>query len=97
MASWLVADGAAPTAGVQLGTCLAVRTLTAGRNAGEAGTLQEGGEGEAEALDIYASSFSKSPDFYEFLRTLETYEKVIDKKTTLVLPGDSKLFKNLTE
>ena len=55
------------------------------------------GEGEAEALDIYASSFSKSPDFYEFLRTLETYEKVIDKKTTLVLPGDSKLFKDLTE
>ena len=55
------------------------------------------GEGEAEALDIYASSFSKSPDFYEFLRTLETYEKVIDKKTTLVLPGHSKLFKDLTE
>jgi len=55
------------------------------------------GDGEAEALDIYALSFSKSPDFYEFLRTLETYEKVIDKKTTLVLPGDSRLFKNLTE
>jgi hypothetical protein len=28
---------------------------------------------------------------------LETYEKVIDKKTTLVLPGDSKLFKELTQ
>ena len=55
------------------------------------------GEGEAEALDIYAKSFSKDPDFYEFLRTLETYEKVIDKKTTLVLPGDSKLFKALTQ
>ena len=55
------------------------------------------GDGEAKALDIYALSFSKSPDFYEFLRTLETYEKVIDKKTTLVLPGDSRLFKNLTE
>ena len=55
------------------------------------------GEGEAEALDIYASSFSKDPEFYEFLRTLETYEKVIDKKTTLVLPGDSKLFKALTQ
>ena len=36
------------------------------------------GLGEAKALDIYASSFSKSPDFYEFIRTLETYEKVID-------------------
>ena len=55
------------------------------------------GEGEAKALDIYASSFSKDPDFYEFLRTLETYEKIIDKKTTLVLPGDSKLFKKLTQ
>ena len=55
------------------------------------------GEGEAKALDIYASSYSKDSDFYEFTRTLETYEKVIDKKTTLVLPGDSKLFKGLTQ
>jgi len=55
------------------------------------------GEGEAKALDIYASSFSKDPKFYEFVRTLETYEKIIDKKTTLVLPGDSKLFKELTQ
>ena len=55
------------------------------------------GEGEARALDIYASSFSKDPKFYEFVRTLETYEKIIDKKTTLVFPGDSKLFKELTQ
>ena len=55
------------------------------------------GEGEAKALDIYAASYSKDSDCYEFTRTLETYEKVIDKKTTLVLPGDSKLFKGLTQ
>jgi len=55
------------------------------------------GEGEAKALDIYAVSFSKDPSFFEFLRTLETYEKVIDKKTTLVLPSDSKLFKVLIQ
>ena len=55
------------------------------------------GEGEAKALDIYASSFSKDPKFYEFIRTLETFEKVIDDKTTLVLPGDSKLFKSLVQ
>jgi len=55
------------------------------------------GEGEAKALDIYAISFSKDPKFYEFIRTLETFEKVIDDKTTLVLPGDSKLFKELTQ
>ena len=55
------------------------------------------GEGEAKALDIYATSFSKDPKFYEFIRTLETFEKVIDDKTTLVLPGDSKLFKELIQ
>ncbi len=55
------------------------------------------GEGEARALDIYATSFSKDPAFYEFQKTLETYEKIIDKKTTLVLPADSKLFKDLAE
>ena len=55
------------------------------------------GEGEAKALDIYATSFSKDPSFYEFQKTLETYEKIIDQKTTLVLPADSKLFKNLAQ
>jgi len=43
-------------------------------------------------LEIYAKAFSADPDFYEFLRTLETYKKVLDKKTTLVLPSSSKLF-----
>lgn len=55
------------------------------------------GEGEARALEIYANAFSKDADFYEFMRTLETYKKVIDGKTTLVLPADSKLFKTLNE
>ncbi|SVD37463.1 uncharacterized protein METZ01_LOCUS390317, partial [marine metagenome] len=35
------------------------------------------------------------PDFYEFVRTLETYKKIIDGETTLVLPVDSDLFKLL--
>ena len=55
------------------------------------------GEGEAKALEIYANAFNKDPEFYEFMRTLEAYKKVIDKKTTLVLPADSKLFKTLNE
>ena len=55
------------------------------------------GIGEAQALEIYAKTFNKDVDFYEFLRTLETYKKVIDDKTTLVLPADSKLFKMLYE
>ncbi|HJL74092.1 MAG TPA: protease modulator HflC [Candidatus Marinimicrobia bacterium] len=55
------------------------------------------GIGEARALEIYANAFSKDTDFYEFMRTLEAYKKIIDGKTTLVLPADSKLFKTLNE
>jgi len=55
------------------------------------------GEGEAKAVDIYARAFSKDPDFYEFYRTLETYKIILDKKTTLVLPINSKLFDILNQ
>jgi len=54
------------------------------------------GEGDAEAVAIYAEAYSADPHFYEFVRTLETYKKALDDKTTLVLPLDSKIFKLLT-
>ncbi len=55
------------------------------------------GEGEAQALQIYADAYNRDPDFYEFMRTLDAYKKVIDDQTTLVLPADSKLFKIMNE
>jgi membrane protease subunit HflC len=55
------------------------------------------GEGEATALGIYAKAYSADPEFYEFLKTLETYKSVIDSSTTLVLPADSKLFELLVK
>ena len=53
------------------------------------------GEGDAEAIKIYAQAFQKNPQFYEFIRTLEAYEKFINDKTTIVLPGNSDLLKYL--
>lgn len=53
------------------------------------------GEGEAEAIKIYARAFGKDPDFYQFLRTLESYDKIINKGTTLILPSNSELLKFL--
>ena len=55
------------------------------------------GEGDAIAVDVYAKSYSADTKFYEFLRTLDTYKKIIDDKTTLVLPSNSGLFKLLLE
>jgi len=55
------------------------------------------GEGDAKAVEVYADAYSADPKFYEFVRTLDAYKKVIDDKTTLVLPSDSRLFKLLMD
>ena len=47
------------------------------------------GEGEADAARTYAEAYGDHEDFYAFLRTLESYEKILNGNTTLVLPADS--------
>jgi membrane protease subunit HflC len=54
------------------------------------------GEGDAEATRIYGQAYSKNPQFYKLLRTLESYKKVLDDKTTIILSSDSELLKVLT-
>jgi len=53
------------------------------------------GEGDAEAARIYARAFNADPEFYEFVRTLESYRTIVDGKTTIVLSSDSDLLKLL--
>ena len=54
------------------------------------------GEGDAAATRIYGEAYSKNPRFYKLLRTLESYKKVLDDKTTVILSSDSELLKVLT-
>jgi membrane protease subunit HflC len=51
------------------------------------------GKADAEATQIYAAAYGKDPDFYSFLKTLEIYQKSIDKDTSLVLSTDSEFLK----
>jgi membrane protease subunit HflC len=53
------------------------------------------GEGDAEAARIYAEAYSKDPDFYAFVRSLEAYRKALGEKTTLVVAPDHEFFKFL--
>lgn len=53
------------------------------------------GQADAEAIAIYAAAFGKDPEFYRFLRTLQSYEAFIDGNTTLLLPSDSELLQYL--
>jgi len=53
------------------------------------------GEGEAQAIKIYADAFQSDPDFYEFVRTMEAYEEIFDENTKLVLTPESEFLKYL--
>ncbi len=55
------------------------------------------GEGDAAATKIYAEAFEKDSAFYKFIRTLESYKRIIDDKTTVVLSSKSDLFKYLNK
>jgi membrane protease subunit HflC len=53
------------------------------------------GEADAKAIRIYANAYNRDPEFYEFLKTLETYEHTIDNKNTLIMTTDSDYYKFL--
>lgn len=53
------------------------------------------GEGDAESIKIYAAAYNKSPEFYAFMRSLDTYEKSLDSNTSIVLSTGSDLFQYL--
>ena len=53
------------------------------------------GEGDAEATRTYSQAYSKNPAFYKLLRTLDSYKKIFDDKTTAILSSDSELLKVL--
>lgn len=56
------------------------------------------GEADAKATEIYASAYNRNAEsisFYEFLKTMETYKKVLDPGTTLILSTESEVFKYL--
>lgn len=53
------------------------------------------GQGDAEAARIYAEAYGEDPEFYSFKRSLEAYEKALDRETTLILSPDSPFLKYL--
>lgn len=55
------------------------------------------GKADAEAINIYAQAYSQNPEFYSFLKTIETYKNTIDAGSTLVLTTDSDYYKYLKQ
>jgi membrane protease subunit HflC len=55
------------------------------------------GEADAEAVKIYADAFNKSPEFYNFQKSLETYKNTMDSSTQVILSTDGKYLKYFTK
>ncbi|MGJ8640556.1 MAG: protease modulator HflC [Opitutaceae bacterium] len=55
------------------------------------------GRADAEASKIYSDAFGADPEFYAFLRTLESYRKTVGETSTLILGTDSEYFRYLRE
>ncbi len=54
------------------------------------------GEGEAEAISILAESLNRDPEFFAFLRSLESYQRIIRQQDTLIIGSDAPLFNYLS-
>ena len=57
--------------------------------------VQIKGKADAEATKIYGEAYSQDPEFYAFMKTLESYGKIIGDNTSLVLSSDSDIYKYL--
>ncbi len=55
------------------------------------------GRGEAEAIRILADALNRDPEFFAFRRSLESYQKFMNNRTTVILSSDTELFKFLQE
>lgn len=55
------------------------------------------GEADAEALAIYANSYSKDPQFYEYWRTLKSYESIVNFNTHIFLDKNNRYFRVFSE
>lgn len=53
------------------------------------------GKADAQATLIYAQAYQQDPEFFNFVKTLETYQETLPKKTLIVVPLKSKFFKYL--
>lgn len=53
------------------------------------------GEADATSTKIYAIAYNKAPEFFAFLKTMESYDDTIGNDTTVILTTEGEYFKYL--
>ncbi len=58
------------------------------------------GDADAKAAEIYAAAYDQSKDsrdFYNFIKTMETYQNTLDKESMLILSTDNEFYRRLKD
>ena len=55
------------------------------------------GDGEAQAIEIFAEALQQDPEFYAFQRSLEAYKQFLANKSTVILSSEAELFQFLDD
>ena len=50
------------------------------------------GEGEARAISLLANALNRDPELFDFLRSLEAYQRIIQGHDTIIMSSDAPLF-----
>lgn len=53
------------------------------------------GQGDAKSTSVYASALSQAPDFYEFQRSLDAYQRSLTSGTKILMTPDNPFLKYL--
>jgi membrane protease subunit HflC len=53
------------------------------------------GKADGQSTRIYADAYNRDPEFYSFLKAMDSYPQAIDEKSWLILTTDSDFFRYL--
>jgi membrane protease subunit HflC len=71
------------------------RDVLAATSSGYRAAQEIKGKADAQATAIYARAYGRDPEFYQFLKSLETLGQSLDQETWLVLSTDSEILRYL--
>lgn len=71
------------------------RELATIRSEAERRSAEIRGQGDAEAIRIFAQAYGKNQNFFQFIRTMQAYDKLLAPNSTLILGTDSELYRFL--
>jgi membrane protease subunit HflC len=55
------------------------------------------GKADADATRIYGKAYNRNPEFYAFLRTLESYKEKANKNAVLILTTDRDFYQDIKQ